>query len=50
MKGITNAIIFALFWGCAVIFTLGIGALPLAVLLFCTYAGAEVRAQKAEKI
>ena len=50
MKGITNAIIFALFWGCAVIFTLGIGALPLAVLLFCTYAGAGVRAQKAEKI
>lgn len=50
MKGIFNIIAFGVFWTLAVVGTAFIGAVPLAVLLFCTYAGAQVRAQKAEKI
>ncbi|WP_313552930.1 PH domain-containing protein [Brevundimonas sp.] len=50
MKGIFNAIWFFVFWATVVPLTMFIGAIPLAVLLFCTYAGAQVRAQKAEKI
>ena len=50
MKGIFNAVWFFVFWTAAVLFTMFIGAIPLAALLFFTYAGAQGRAQKAEKI
>lgn len=50
MKGIFNAIWFFVFWTAAVVFTAFLGTIPLAVLLFCTYAGAQARAEKAAKI
>ncbi|CAL1690934.1 hypothetical protein MMB232_01068 [Brevundimonas subvibrioides] len=50
MKGIVNVAFFAIFWLMAVVWTLGVGLIPLGVLLFFTYAGAVVRANKAEKI
>lgn len=50
MKGIINVIVFAVFWLAAVIFTVGFALIPLGVLLFLTYAGAERRAEKAKKI
>lgn len=50
MKGIFNAVWFFVFWAAAIIFTMFIGAIPLAAILIFTYAGAQGRAQKAEKI
>lgn len=50
MKGIGNVIGFCLLWGLATILTMGIALIPLGVLLFLIFAGAETRAQKAAKI
>jgi hypothetical protein len=60
MKGVFNVVGYAAFCACAVIAVLatllfgGIGAIPLAIplaiLLFFTFAGAQARALKAEKI
>ena len=50
MKGIFNVAAFAIVWGAAIFFTLGLALIPLGVVLFLTYAGAETRAAKAERI
>lgn len=50
MKGIGNVIGFTIFWLVAVSFTFGIALIPLGILLFLTFAGAETRADKASKI
>lgn len=50
MKGIGNVIGFTLFWMVAALLTAGIALIPLGILLFLTFAGAEARANKASKI
>lgn len=50
MKGIGNIFGFSLFWMVAALLTAGIALIPLGILLFLTFAGAETRADKASKI
>ena len=50
MKGIGNAIGFTIFWLVATLLSFGIALIPLGILLFLIFVGAETRAAKAAKI
>lgn len=50
MKGIGNVIGYSILWLVLASISFGIALIPLGILLFLTFAGAETRAAKAEKI
>lgn len=47
MKGVMQGLVYVGVWTMAVIFTFGIALLPLGLLVFLTFVGAEGRAEKA---
>lgn len=47
MRGIVAGLVWGLIWLAAVVFTVGVGLIPFALVVFLTFAGAEKRQDRA---